>query len=1059
MEGHRVKLTEVNPYLVCVLCHGYLVDATTIAECLHSFCRSCIFRQLERKSICPICETHVHNTKLYRSLRPDKTLQDIVYKLVPGLFHNEMQRRRDFYKNHPHRDEHLEPECRGVGLDRLIYSPDDQISLSLEFYDEEREKEEWSNNSSPKPPQFAPSGPKRYLQCPAGFKMLHLKKFLRQKYGLSSNCNVDIMYRRECLPDSYSLMDVAYIYTWKRNSPMRFYYRMPEVVMKQLTAPPLELPSIESTKESKKNEEEKETSSNSPIKIIEKKSDENNVENNKENDENIVKTSQLDKTETPEKEKVDEEKKEDKKKISDAVEPQANSMQASPRALSKQDELSVSVLLSLGQCRVDNKDDHKFLVPHPVTPKNGIVEKKNGKISPKPSVNKIASDLAEHKAQQPQLQNSSPQMLQSPLSSPNHQLNMTPQQKQLHIQKQKQLQQMQQQKQKQQMKNQHLQQQKQQQFLHQKQQMHQLMQQQQQKLQQHLQQQHLLQQQQFQQIHLQQVQRHQMQQLQTQQPQILQLQVQPQLQLQQVIHQMKETKPQDQQSSQLPVQHQPAVGEQSGIISNQVKQVTNQMLKVSKSPPVLQQSQVQPPPTQLIAQQQSPQHLAQQPPQLLTNQQTQQPTQHLVQQQPQQHLVQQQPQQNLLQQQSPQHLSQKQSTQPSIQQQLSQQPVQQQLPLLPVQQQPTQQPVQHQKNQQQPLLQSGQAQPQPQQLLSQKSQNDHQSPPHQKSWPEPGTPENPAMNGTASVKNPQVTLNTSNGSVTIMAQLKTPPIVSSTLGATATSNSPGSPIPTMNGKSPETPRPQGIHQNLPRTVLPKSPFLNGKSLQKSIQQKNISGQRLNNNVPENKNGLIQQSNINNRLPTFPKNGSAARKAGIPGGVISKTGPTLDQRIQQLYNSGQNNKPPSPNGNGESRLASWLNNRFKPQPVKEEAETTTPASPPTSKEVSMQRYKRKLQEMQKVQEICEITQENPKPDDAKRRREVTPDVSIELMRAADMKKLDNTKKEKRPVPGLKSIQEVGTKRKKEEDSALDLSRPQLPWLLSRPGHYIPSPRPT
>lgn len=35
-EGSRVRLTEVNPYLVCVLCHGYLVDATTIAECLHS---------------------------------------------------------------------------------------------------------------------------------------------------------------------------------------------------------------------------------------------------------------------------------------------------------------------------------------------------------------------------------------------------------------------------------------------------------------------------------------------------------------------------------------------------------------------------------------------------------------------------------------------------------------------------------------------------------------------------------------------------------------------------------------------------------------------------------------------------------------------------------------------------------------------------------------------------------------------------------------------------------------------------------------------------------------
>ncbi|XP_039300712.1 polycomb complex protein BMI-1-B-like, partial [Nilaparvata lugens] len=65
----------------------------------------------------------------------DKTLQDIVYKLVPGLFHSEMRRRQEFYKKHPVHDLHLHPEARGVAIDRLIYSPDDSISLSLEYYD------------------------------------------------------------------------------------------------------------------------------------------------------------------------------------------------------------------------------------------------------------------------------------------------------------------------------------------------------------------------------------------------------------------------------------------------------------------------------------------------------------------------------------------------------------------------------------------------------------------------------------------------------------------------------------------------------------------------------------------------------------------------------------------------------------------------------------------------------------------------------------------------------------------------------------------------------------
>ncbi len=34
--GRRVALSDVNPHLLCVLCGGYLVDATTVTKCLHS---------------------------------------------------------------------------------------------------------------------------------------------------------------------------------------------------------------------------------------------------------------------------------------------------------------------------------------------------------------------------------------------------------------------------------------------------------------------------------------------------------------------------------------------------------------------------------------------------------------------------------------------------------------------------------------------------------------------------------------------------------------------------------------------------------------------------------------------------------------------------------------------------------------------------------------------------------------------------------------------------------------------------------------------------------------
>ncbi|XP_019731092.1 polycomb complex protein BMI-1-A [Hippocampus comes] len=133
----RIKITELNPHLMCVLCGGYFIDATTIIECLHSFCKMCIVRYLETSKYCPICDVQVHKTKPLLNIRSDKTLQDIVYKLVPGLFKNEMKRRRDFYAEHPVEASNGSNEDRGevADEDKRIITDDEIISLSIEFFD------------------------------------------------------------------------------------------------------------------------------------------------------------------------------------------------------------------------------------------------------------------------------------------------------------------------------------------------------------------------------------------------------------------------------------------------------------------------------------------------------------------------------------------------------------------------------------------------------------------------------------------------------------------------------------------------------------------------------------------------------------------------------------------------------------------------------------------------------------------------------------------------------------------------------------------------------------
>lgn len=103
-----IRCVDLNDNISCSICKGYLIDATTVIECLHSckctqshcrvfaylsrfsfaVCRTCILQHIEKSVVCPHpnCERVIHDTKPHEGIRPDPTLQDIVYKVVPNLF-------------------------------------------------------------------------------------------------------------------------------------------------------------------------------------------------------------------------------------------------------------------------------------------------------------------------------------------------------------------------------------------------------------------------------------------------------------------------------------------------------------------------------------------------------------------------------------------------------------------------------------------------------------------------------------------------------------------------------------------------------------------------------------------------------------------------------------------------------------------------------------------------------------------------------------------------------------------------------------------------------------
>ncbi|XP_055528545.1 polycomb group protein Psc [Wyeomyia smithii] len=238
----RIHLSSVNPYITCNLCKGYLIDATTIVECLHSFCHSCIMQHLRTEQYCPQCEMMINKAK--PNIKPDATLQAIVYKLVPGLYEKELLRKRAFYRQNPEMAALATPEQRGEDTEHLIFSPSEEFQLSLEYAD----KELAGDNEELKRP--------KYLQCPAMVRIACLKKFIINKYNIPTHLYyVEIMYKVQTitLPDHYTLMDVAYIYTWKKNDSMEFFFRIRTHEMKSVELPEVPLrrsPSISTGRQS-----------------------------------------------------------------------------------------------------------------------------------------------------------------------------------------------------------------------------------------------------------------------------------------------------------------------------------------------------------------------------------------------------------------------------------------------------------------------------------------------------------------------------------------------------------------------------------------------------------------------------------------------------------------------------------------------------------------------------------------------------------------------------------------------------------------------------------------
>lgn len=92
----QVEYDKVNDAFTCPLCKGYFREAHTIAECVHSFCKSCIIKHLQDVQECPTCKIKT----TMNTIRPDFLLQSLFAQLYPEVERDDEEQEKAWYQAH-----------------------------------------------------------------------------------------------------------------------------------------------------------------------------------------------------------------------------------------------------------------------------------------------------------------------------------------------------------------------------------------------------------------------------------------------------------------------------------------------------------------------------------------------------------------------------------------------------------------------------------------------------------------------------------------------------------------------------------------------------------------------------------------------------------------------------------------------------------------------------------------------------------------------------------------------------------------------------------------------
>ncbi|XP_032409475.1 polycomb group RING finger protein 6 isoform X1 [Xiphophorus hellerii] len=170
-------------------------------------CKSCIVKHFFSSNRCPTCSIVVHETQPLYNIRPDRQLQDIVYKMVPFLEELEREKMCNFYKERGlamPKPVAVSPQGpivlkkRKDNFHRAVFTipPELNIYLLLEFVGAEHGISDFKPLERP------------YICVSGEATIRHVELFIRRKMELSPKCQVDLVCGDHLLDHHQSLKDI-----------------------------------------------------------------------------------------------------------------------------------------------------------------------------------------------------------------------------------------------------------------------------------------------------------------------------------------------------------------------------------------------------------------------------------------------------------------------------------------------------------------------------------------------------------------------------------------------------------------------------------------------------------------------------------------------------------------------------------------------------------------------------------------------------------------------------------------------------------------------------------